>query len=62
MVRENQLDLLSGPKKKTAMDLHIEELLAQYRNLTTGDNTGSVHHAPVRKVEMSADYAKALLS
>ena len=43
------------------MDLHVDELLAQYRNLTTGVNPASVPHAAARKVEMSADDAKALL-
>ena len=62
IVREDQLDILSMPKKKNAMDLHVDELIAQYRNLTTGVNPASVHHAPARKVEMSADNAHALLS
>ena len=62
IVREDHVDLLSMPKKKSAMDLHIDELLAQYRNLTTGVNPASVPHAPARRVEMSADDSKALLS
>ena len=62
IVREDQLEILSIPKKKTAMDLHVDELLAQYRNLTTGGNPVSVPQDPVRKVEMSADDALALLS
>ena len=62
IVREDQLDILSMPKKKNAMDLHVDELIAQYRNLTTGVNPASVHHALPRKVEMSADNAHALLS
>ena len=44
------------------MDLHVDELLAQYRNVTTGGNPVSVPQDPVRKVEMSADDALALLS
>ena len=44
------------------MDLHVDELLAQYRNLTTGGNPVSVPQDPVRKVEMSPDDALALLS
>ena len=47
---------------KTAMDLHIEELLDQYRSITTGVHPGSIPYAPTGKVDMSIDAAASLLS
>ena len=35
VLRDNQLDLLGVSKRKTAMDLHLEELLTQYKSITT---------------------------
>ena len=62
VLRDNQLDNLGTSKGKTAMEMHIEELLAQYRSLTTGVNSSSVPNLPTEKVEMSVDAAGALLS
>ena len=62
VLRDNQLDILGISKGKTAMEMHIEELLAQYRSLTTGVNSSSVPNLPTEKVEMSVDAAGALLS
>ena len=44
------------------MDLHVEELVAQYRSLSTGVNAPRVAHLPSGKVEMSMDDARALLN
>ena len=62
VVRDNQLDVLGISKGKSAMNLDIEDLLNQYRSLTTGANRTSVRQAPTEKVEMSVDAAGALLS
>ena len=62
VVRENQLDLLGISKPKKPMDLHIEELLTQYRCITSGVNYGGVSHAPKLKLQMSEVTAEALLS
>ena len=61
-VRDHQLDILRISKGKTAMDLHIEELLAQYRSLTTGVHPGSIGYAATGQVDMSVDDAESLLS
>ena len=60
-VRDHQLDILGISKVKTAMDLHIEELLDQYRSITTGVHPGSIAYAPTGKVDMSIDAAASLL-
>ena len=62
VVRDHQLELLGIKKGKSAMDLHVEELIAQYRSLTTGVNTPCVAHLQSAKVEMSMDDARALLN
>ena len=62
VVRDHQLELLGIKKGKSAMDLHVEELVAQYRSLSTGVNTPCVAHLPSGKVEMSMDDARALLN
>ena len=61
VVRDNLLEKLSISKGKTAMELHVEELLSQYRSLTTGCNPASVSHVQTQKVTMSVDAAGALL-
>ena len=62
VLRDNQLDALGISKPKTAIDLHIEELLTQYRSITSGVNYGGVSHAPKFKLQMSEVTAGALLS
>ena len=44
------------------MELHIEDLLAQYNCITSGINSAAVTHAPRKKVQMSVDTAGAILS
>ena len=61
VVRDNQLEMLGISKGKTAMKLHVEELLAQYRSLTTGANPDYLSHSPTEKVVMSVDAAGAIL-
>ena len=61
VVRDNQLEKLGMSKGKTAMELHVEELLSQYRSLTTGCNPASRSHVQTQKVTMSVDAAGALL-
>ena len=60
-VRDTQLEKLGMSKGKTAMELHVEELLSQYRSLTTGCNPASLSHVQTQKVTMSVDAAGALL-
>ena len=61
VVSDNQLEILGISKGNTAMELHVEELVAQYRSLTTGANPESLSHSPTEKV-MSEDTAHALLN
>ena len=61
VLRDNQLDLLGNSKPKTSMDLHIDELLTQYRSITSGVNYSGVSHAPKLNLEMSKVTAEALL-
>ena len=62
VLRDNQLDALGISKPKTAIDLHIEELLTQYRCITSGVNYSAVSHAPKLNLQMSEVTAGALLS
>ena len=43
------------------MDLHIEELLTQYRCITSGVNYADVSHGPKFKLHMSEVTAAAFL-
>ena len=62
VLRDHQLDILGHSKPKTAIDLHIDELLAQYRSITSGVNFCGVSHAPKLNLKMSEVTAGALLS
>ena len=62
VVRDNQLDVLGIKKQKTALDLHIDELLTQYRSITSGVNYGGVSAVPNLKLQMSEVIAGVLLS
>ena len=46
---------------KTALDLHIENLLAEYRIIVNEVNCASVPHAPRKKTHTSADAKGSLL-
>ena len=61
VLRDNQLDVLGISKPKTAMDLHIEELLTQYRCITSGVNYAGISRVPRLKLQMSEETAGALL-
>ena len=50
-VRDTQLEKLGMSKGKTAMELHVEELLSQYRSLTTGCNPASLSHVQTQKLQ-----------
>ena len=62
VLRDNQLDVIGHSKPKTAIDLHIDELLTQYRSITSGVNFCGVSHAPKLNLNMSEVTAGALLS
>ena len=62
VVRDNQLDVLGISKQKTALDLYIQELMTQYKCITSGVNYYGVSNPPKLKLQMSEVTAGVLLS